>query len=113
MCVTSLPCLELTLYIALQEYAPLHKFVITTQAAFLQADTMRSNRLDEAALQRGLGTAGFNFGPALVSQLFRKVGGNVNFENFVQLCALLGRLRCAALPHALSRSDSLRTQGDV
>ena len=79
--------------VALQEYAPLHKFVVTTQAAFMQADTMRTNRLDEAGLQRGLGIAGFNFGPQMTSQLFRKVNGNVNFENFVQLCALLGRLR--------------------
>lgn len=90
---------------------PLHKFVVTTQAAFMQADTTRSNRLDENGLQRGLSVAGFNFGPALTSQLFRKVNGMVNFENFVQLCALLGRLRCArAVP---TRDSRRRPQGYV
>lgn len=56
---------------------------------------MRNNRLDEGQLQRALGTAGFNFSPSIVSLLYRKqgTGNGVNFENFVQLCALLGRLR--------------------
>jgi len=83
--------------ITINEFSPLHKFVLTTQAAFLQSDVMRSNKLDENGLANALALAGFVFQAGFVSALhhkFASYGTNgLTFEIFLQMCAFLGRLK--------------------
>lgn len=100
--------------ITFAEYAQLHKFVSSMEAAFRKFDRDRNGRLDKLEITNALREGGFHFNPATANTLMRKfatttggggatTGGSntkrpaasatLNLESFIQLCAFLGSCR--------------------
>eukprot|EP01092_Planopodium_desertum_P000773 TRINITY_DN1115_c0_g1_i4.p2 TRINITY_DN1115_c0_g1~~TRINITY_DN1115_c0_g1_i4.p2 ORF type:complete len:164 (+),score=40.94 TRINITY_DN1115_c0_g1_i4:116-607(+) len=78
------------------EYAAMHKFLATLQAAWFAADTDRSGRLDGREIHTALGAAGFAVSyPAVMSVFasYARTEGSIDFSSFLQLAARLARLK--------------------
>jgi Ca2+-binding EF-hand superfamily protein len=57
---------------AFAEYAQLHKFVLSMEAAFRKFDRDRNGRLDKLEITNALREGGFHFNPATANTLMRK-----------------------------------------
>jgi hypothetical protein len=57
---------------AFAEYAQLHKFVSSMEAAFRKFDRDRNGRLDKLEITNALREGGFHFNPATANTLMRK-----------------------------------------
>ncbi|KAL6040870.1 Programmed cell death protein 6 [Balamuthia mandrillaris] len=79
-----------------QEYAQLHKFVMSMVQAFQSFDTRRTGALDANAINQALNKGGFRFSAETINILVKKYSGDrglLSFENFIQLCAFLGQVK--------------------
>jgi len=82
--------------IEFNEYCALHKFMMTMQNAFFQADSDRSGTIDSREIWLALTGAGFQISSPTVQaivQKFDKTGRGLDFSNFLYLCGHLAHVR--------------------
>jgi len=77
------------------EYAAMHKFLTSLQAAFFTGDRDRSGRLDAREIHTALGTAGLPSPPQVVGLFAAKYdrGYGVTFQEFLLICASMAQVR--------------------
>jgi len=75
------------------EYAAMHKFLASLQAAFFAADRNRSGTIDAQEIHGALSSAGFQASLPVVQAFMSfhdKAGYGVNFHQFLMICATIG-----------------------
>eukprot|EP00010_Vexillifera_abyssalis_P008753 CAMPEP_0201546586 /NCGR_PEP_ID=MMETSP0173_2-20130828/2843_1 /ASSEMBLY_ACC=CAM_ASM_000268 /TAXON_ID=218659 /ORGANISM="Vexillifera sp., Strain DIVA3 564/2" /LENGTH=299 /DNA_ID=CAMNT_0047955277 /DNA_START=26 /DNA_END=925 /DNA_ORIENTATION=- len=83
------------------EYAALHQFITSIQAAFYMFDKDKSGKLDQTEVTHALQQAGFAMSPNTIKDVYKKFqSGNttfgrngLTFEQFLALSAYLGQIR--------------------
>lgn len=87
--------------ISFEEYAALHQFVVSMQAAFYQHDKDGSGKLDNREITEALHQGGFQLSQPVVESIIKKFkqtnarygAQGLEFEQFLQLSAFLGQIR--------------------
>jgi len=78
------------------EYAAMHKFLASLQAAFFAADRDRSGTIDAREIYNALAGAGFQVSLPVVQSFMmvhNKTGYGVNFHQFLLICATIAQGR--------------------
>lgn len=78
------------------EYAAMHKFLASLQAAFFAADRDRSGTIDAREIHNALAAAGFQVSLPVVQtfmMVHNKTGYGVNFHQFLLICATIAQGR--------------------
>lgn len=78
------------------EYAAMHKFLASLQAAFFAADSDRSGTIDAREIHNALAAAGFQVSLPVVQtfmMVHNKTGYGVNFHQFLLICATIAQGR--------------------
>jgi len=73
-----------------QEYASLHKFLLSMQATFSQGDKDKNGRLDAQEIHQALQVGGFTMSYQTCAALHRKYnisGSGLNMQEFIHLVA--------------------------
>ncbi|KAL6052541.1 Penta-EF hand domain-containing protein 1 [Balamuthia mandrillaris] len=83
-----------------REFAQLFQFVQSMHASFMMYDADRSGKLNAREIAQALAHSGFSFQQSTVDNILKKfakqtyrVGFQMDFEGFIQLCAFIGQLR--------------------
>merc|ERR1719354_1278971 len=98
--------------ISFEEYAALHQFVTSMQAAYYQHDEDRSGHLDNREITAALRIGGFQLSQPVVESIIKKFkqsnkrygAQGLDFEQFLQLSAFLGQIRSTFMLYDTNRS---------
>jgi len=85
-------------YIDFQEYASLHKFLLSMQSTFAMGDKDKNGRLDSQEIHNALIAGGFKMSYQTSHALYRKydnTGYGLNMQQFIQLVAHVALSRTA------------------
>eukprot|EP00008_Paramoeba_atlantica_P010768 CAMPEP_0201480416 /NCGR_PEP_ID=MMETSP0151_2-20130828/4900_1 /ASSEMBLY_ACC=CAM_ASM_000257 /TAXON_ID=200890 /ORGANISM="Paramoeba atlantica, Strain 621/1 / CCAP 1560/9" /LENGTH=298 /DNA_ID=CAMNT_0047862257 /DNA_START=86 /DNA_END=979 /DNA_ORIENTATION=+ len=98
--------------ISFEEYAALHQFVVSMQAAFYQHDRDGSGKLDTKEVLAALQQGGFTLSQPTVDSVIKKFktgsagfgAQGLDFEQFLRMSAFLGQIRSTFMVHDVNRS---------
>jgi len=82
--------------VSFHEYASMHKFLSTLQAAFFAADQDRSGRIDAREIYNALARCGFTASfPSIQALMYKydKTGYGLMFQDFLKVCSTIAQTR--------------------